>query len=428
LTPTTFTTSQILPPAQPPGGTSRGRALFSAPLVLRNPIPPTRPRPYERGREIPIRPNRPQCAAIDRIRLWVPDTPVPLPNDPLVASDHQRGPEIAAQSLADGTREAYGSGIYNLEAYSYRRGEQCTLPASHALLYGWVLSLTGSVSWNTISQYLTAVRAWHQIHGVEWLGLDPILDRAVRGAKAFDPPTAKRAPRPPVTVDQLEAITRHLNLTNPVHAAVLCAATAAFFGIARLGEIVQKGKRSSAKLPKREHLRENQPLGAFVGTILHLPWTKVGKELGEDIHWAAHPDLQCCPVKAMARHLRLSDPGAGQHLFGYRTAKTFRPLTQTIFTRVLNAASRKAGVSTPNGHSFRIGGTTEYLLRGVPFETVKEMGRWHSDAFRKYLRKHAEIIAPYLQPSLAAVNRLFERIQLSEEERSTPLNPAEGSP
>ena len=47
------------------------------------------------------------------------------------------------------------------------------------------------------------------------------------------------------------------------------------------------------------------------------------------------------------------------------------------------------------------------LLRGVPFDVVKSMGRWSSDAFLIYLRQHAVIIAPYIQgtPFLEAFTR-----------------------
>ncbi|KAG2066444.1 hypothetical protein BDR04DRAFT_1030084, partial [Suillus decipiens] len=48
------------------------------------------------------------------------------------------------------------------------------------------------------------------------------------------------------------------------------------------------------------------------------------------------------------------------------------------------------------GHSIRIGGTLEYLLRGIPFD-VKSMGRWSSEAFTLYLPNHAIIMTPYLQ-------------------------------
>ncbi|PPQ85593.1 hypothetical protein CVT24_012293, partial [Panaeolus cyanescens] len=45
----------------------------------------------------------------------------------------------------------------------------------------------------------------------------------------------------------------------------------------------------------------------------------------------------------------------------------------------------------------RIGGVLEFLLRGIPFDVVKELGRWSSNAFSIYLRKHAAILAPYIQ-------------------------------
>lgn len=48
------------------------------------------------------------------------------------------------------------------------------------------------------------------------------------------------------------------------------------------------------------------------------------------------------------------------------------------------------------GHAFRIGGTLEYLLRQVPFEVVKSHGRWKGDSFQLYLRKHSQILAPFL--------------------------------
>ncbi|KAF8958928.1 hypothetical protein BDZ97DRAFT_1667759, partial [Flammula alnicola] len=52
-----------------------------------------------------------------------------------------------------------------------------------------------------------------------------------------------------------------------------------------------------------------------------------------------------------------------------------------------------------------IGSTLEYLLRGVPFEVMKVKGRWASDAFIKYLTKHSQILAPYMQavPELYAL-------------------------
>jgi hypothetical protein len=55
------------------------------------------------------------------------------------------------------------------------------------------------------------------------------------------------------------------------------------------------------------------------------------------------------------------------------------------------------GENNLKGHGIQIGATLEYLLHGVPFDVVKSLGRWASEAFMLYLRQHAVIIAPYIQ-------------------------------
>ncbi|KAF8797780.1 hypothetical protein BYT27DRAFT_7124729, partial [Phlegmacium glaucopus] len=74
-----------------------------------------------------------------------------------------------------------------------------------------------------------------------------------------------------------------------------------------------------------------------------------------------------------------------------------RPLTHTEFLKCINAVTAELGIDSLKGHGIRIGATLEYLLRGVPFDVVKSIGRWSSEAFLVYLRQHAVIIAPYIQ-------------------------------
>ena len=56
-----------------------------------------------------------------------------------------------------------------------------------------------------------------------------------------------------------------------------------------------------------------------------------------------------------------------------------------------------AGYPRLTGHSFRIGGTTELLLNGVPTDVVKAMGRWSSDAFLRYWRSLEELAPQYVE-------------------------------
>ena len=85
------------------------------------------------------------------------------------------------------------------------------------------------------------------------------------------------------------------------------------------------------------------------------------------------------------------------HLFAYRVKHARRPLTKTKFLERVNEAARAAGLEPLQGHGIRIGSTLEYLLRGVPFDVMKAKGRWAGDSFLLYLRKHAIVIAPYIQ-------------------------------
>jgi hypothetical protein len=74
-----------------------------------------------------------------------------------------------------------------------------------------------------------------------------------------------------------------------------------------------------------------------------------------------------------------------------------RPLTKWVFLDRINAIAISLGEDNIKGHGICIGATLEYLLRNVPFDIIKTLGRWRSEAFVLYLRQHAIIIAPYIQ-------------------------------
>ena len=135
---------------------------------------------------------------------------------------------------------------------------------------------------------------------------------------------------------------------------------------------------------------------------LHLPVTKVNP-LGETVACAAQDDLSD-PIQAFLRHLAVNNPASCVALFSYCNGDTSLSLTKRAFLRCVTQASRTAGFPPLPGHSLRIGGTLEYLLRGLPFDVVKTIGRWSSDSFQTYLREHGQILARYLQakPDLLA--------------------------
>jgi hypothetical protein len=133
-------------------------------------------------------------------------------------------------------------------------------------------------------------------------------------------------------------------------------------------------------------------------TTFHIPQTKiVPKERGgETIFWAQQ-EGPADPRAALSNHIEVNQPPPTAHLFAYRHSGSHRPLTKTAFLTRLKKALEDAKRPNRHGHSIRIGATLEYLLRGVSFEAMKSIGRWSSDSFSRYLRKHAQILAPYVQ-------------------------------
>ena len=102
----------------------------------------------------------------------------------------------------------------------------------------------------------------------------------------------------------------------------------------------------------------------------------------------------------LENHLRVNNPPPNSHLFAYRHCKGFHPLTKRSFLERINTVAAALGEDNLKGHGIQIGGTLEFLLCSVPFDIVKSLGRWSSDAFSLYLHQHTIIIAPYIQDHL----------------------------
>ncbi|KIO15918.1 hypothetical protein M407DRAFT_50426, partial [Tulasnella calospora MUT 4182] len=61
-------------------------------------------------------------------------------------------------------------------------------------------------------------------------------------------------------------------------------------------------------------------------------------------------------------------------------------LSKKAFQQRCNEIWDAQGLSQIKGHSFRIGGTSEFLLAGIHPDVVKKMGRWTSNHFLRYWR------------------------------------------
>jgi hypothetical protein len=330
----------------------------------------------------------------------------PCRNNGFIPSDEQleRILEVVCASWAQSTKETYGAGLLVFHVYcdSLNIPEEQRCPISRNLLLAFLSSCAGSYSGAALANYAAALRAWHLLHGRLWLIPAKELKAVLDGAATLTPTPSKRSKRIPFTPDIISRIHAQLNHNEPLNAAFFACITTTFYAVARLGEFtvpsIAQFQADPTKFISRNCISNAVDHNDLPVTKFHILATKMSPTNGEDAYWAAQEGLSD-PKTVLENHLRVNPAGAKDHLFAWKHPKGLRPLSRSEFLKKLTAVASAARLPDLKGHSLRIGGTLEYLLRGVPFDVVKSMGRWSGDAFTLYLREHAVVIAPYIQAS-----------------------------
>ena len=215
----------------------------SSPLALTPPIVPIPPTLTL----ISLSPSQlqPQCLAKERLIQWLPLI-MRSASFPLAPSDSQRIYDVIGHAWAESTKETYRSGLLVYHTFCDLKGipEASRAPASHELISTFISNLAGTYTGSTVTNYLSAVHAWHTIHGLKWSFNSDEIDTLVKAAKTLAPASSKHSPREPYTIDTIIKIRSHLSLTDPLDAAVFACLTTTFFVTARTGEFTVKNLNS----------------------------------------------------------------------------------------------------------------------------------------------------------------------------------------
>lgn len=262
---------------------------------------------------------------------------------------------------------------------------QNRLPASEVLLCAFIATCTNRAP-ATLNNYVSGLRAYHIKHNLQWFGSTRL--KYVREGMANSSPSQAciKAPRPPVTRAMLQTLHVNLNSSIPEEACILACADVAFWGQARLGELLLQ---AADPMPRRLPVPSFTEVKATSEDTLTvtLPYTKVKKWSGENITLTHQHDLSN-PVKALRNHMAINSMPKSMPLFSFTSAPGLAPivLTKRTFLAKCNEIWNNANLPRYTGHSFRIGGTTALLLAGVHPDLVKQMGRWSSDSYLRYWR------------------------------------------
>ncbi|KAI0365289.1 hypothetical protein BV20DRAFT_909339, partial [Pilatotrama ljubarskyi] len=205
---------------------------------------------------------------------------------PLDEADLQRITAVTSHAWAESTAGTYGSGLLLFHVFCDMRNvpEEQRAPASELLVLSFVAALAGAYSPSAIVNYVNGVRAWHIIHGLDWIVDKFRLEAAISGASHLAPPSSSRKKRLPVTIQLLSSLQSQFNPSVHRDVAIWACLLFAFFSLARLGEVTVPNLHAFDPNihPSRANLRVETHRDGSQVRVLFLPRTKAA-EHGEDI-------------------------------------------------------------------------------------------------------------------------------------------------
>ena len=314
----------------------------------------------------------------------------------------------------DSTCTIYGTGllIYHIFCNSREIPEKDHAPTDPTLISAFISTLTGSLLGKAIHNYIYSMRAWHTTYRLSWTLHEEQISTMLKGATKLAPPAIKQDKHEPITVQMISLIKDKLDHTNPFDIAFFACLTTIFYTAARVGEFTTRKLNTFNPTEHISHggVCDDTDHNGLHTKVFTIPQTK-SSPTGKEVHWAKQ-DSPTDPLEAFNRHTKTNDPPASGPLFAYKGPKGHQSMTHQSFVICLNKATQAAGLNRIHGHSICISATLEYLLCSIPFDVMKVKGQCASNAFQLYLRKHNQILAPYMQSMPPETATKFTRLAM----------------
>ena len=256
------------------------------------------------------------------------------------------------------------------------------LPLDEEVLQRYVVSLARRLSYGTIKVYLCGVQYFSRMFGLPQSITSMVrLYYLLRGFRRTQGPQYTRALRNPITTNHLRLIyhrIQFLDYSNFQRVALRAASSLAFFGFLRCSECTCRAQA---------HFDPSQELMVYNVTIaanhsLMTIFIRASKtdpfKAGCHIRIGA-TGKSTCPINCMVHYLNIHPRPRGP-LFKMTDSQFLT--RQDIVTMLSRCLPEVLGINT---HSFHIGGASAAASAGISDSTIQLLGRWSSDAYRRYL-------------------------------------------
>ena len=205
---------------------------------------------------------------------------------------------------------------------------------------------------------------------------------ALRGIRHRDNISHRRPPRRPITLHHLSLLFQFIdNHVKPHHDRLMLhsAFSLAFYGMLRSSEytspsISRFDSDSTLLITDISFTADNDI------ALLHMKQSKTDPFKAGCSLRVSRAHIGPCPVMSLLAYLEYHR---------YHSGPLYRFHGGAFLTRRFIAGFLQQALpllSNLNTHSFRIGGTSAAASAGVPDSVIQSLGRWKSDAYRRYIR------------------------------------------
>ena len=285
--------------------------------------------------------------------------------------------------MAVSTRRSYNQHLREFHRFLEEQGRSLSYPHDIYTIISFLtsLALKGYLA-STIQGYLSAISFAHKVRGLH----DPsdafLLSKFMIGLKR----TSRSGKQmQPVTKNMLREIVGILpSLGTSLFTKKLLKAvfTLLYHGCLRISELAKSGKADHALRSRHAKISYSFPTGKPMDLTINLKSFKHSKSAAK-IKILATTDKTTCPVNSLLEFQQLKP--TSPYLL---CQKNGQPLTRLMVTKWLETIVQRSsfGHLNINTHSFRIGRTTDLALTGASDAYIRQVGRWASNAYLKYIR------------------------------------------
>lgn len=239
---------------------------------------------------------------------------------------------------------------------------------------------------NTIRTYLSGIKAWHLFHGFDYPHKEtPRIEALLTAAKKLELQTEPTERKDPILIRHLFGLVENLAGKDLESQVAYTVALVAFWGMARLGELVKTSSKVD-QVKVKDLIWD--PKGGFVRIRIRAAKTASVGEI-QEIHLQYQLSL-LDPIGAIRRLIEDTRATDDDPVFSYPKGNERVTLTKSRCLKIFSNTWKTQDECKLTGHSFRVGGASLRWNLNNPLEEIVKTGRWRSEAYKLYIREYTE--------------------------------------